>query len=221
MKTLTSPIKLIEQSIDIFKKKENLVFLIKIFLPLVVFPVSSIIFSYLPFFASNSTSTWFTILMVVIRILYLLVNTFVIASAIFAIIAIIGGEKLVVREVFKKAKKVYFKFLLLNIVLSLSYVLGFALLIVPGVLLVVWLAFARFFMIEKQSGLKASLLKSKELAKGYYWKILLRLIVVGIFGILVEVVLGVIPYGIGSIVWSLLGGLLIIPIFLLYKELSA
>ena len=101
------------------------------------------------------------------------------------------------------------------------YLFGFVLLIVPGLLFVVWFAFAKFINLEKGSGIKESLAKSKELVKGIYWKILGRLIIFGLFVAFVEIILTAIPYGVGSVVSALLGGLFILPTYLLYKEVSA
>jgi hypothetical protein len=76
-------------------------------------------------------------------------------------------------------------------------------------------------MIEKGLGVKQALLKSKELVKGIYWKMLGRLIVFGAFAMIVQMILSVVPYGLGSIISSLCGGLYMLPLYLLYKELSA
>jgi hypothetical protein len=132
----------------------------------------------------------------------------------------VEGIELSVRATFGSARKVYWAFLLLSIVLVLIYLLGFILLIVPGVLFVVWFAFSRFITIEKGLKFKESLSKSKEMVKGIFWKILGRLIVFGAFMILIEAILSVIPYGVGAIVTSLCGGLFMLPVYLLYKEIS-
>jgi hypothetical protein len=99
--------------------------------------------------------------------------------------------------------------------------MGFALLVIPGIIFLVWFTFSRFIMIEKGLNIKESLLKSKAMVKGRFWKILWRVLVFGLFCLLVEIVLSVIPYGIGSIVWTLFGALTILPTYLLYRELSA
>ncbi len=221
MQKLTQPFKLVEESINIFKKKENFLSLVKIYLPLAFFPITSIIFAYIPFFKQNTESAWFIALLSVVRVLYLFVSVFVTASVIIAIPEILNGKSILTKDIYKRTKKVFWMFLLLNIVLTILYVLGFALLVIPGILLIVWLAFVRFIAIEEGLGIKKSILKSKMLTKGIYWKILWRLIIFGVFGILVETILGAIPFGIGSIIWALIGGLFIIPPYLLYKEISA
>lgn len=220
MKKLTSPFKLIEKSINLFKIKENLIFMVKIYLPLIIFPIISIAFAYIPFFVNNSNTVWYVVLVSSIRIIFMLVSTFITASAILAMSKIVGGKDLTPKEIFKKAWKNYWMFLLLNVVVSILYVLGLVLLIVPGLLFIVWFVFSRFIMIEKQNRIKESLLRSKQLVKGYFWKILWSLIVFAVFGLLVEIVLGAIPYGIGSIIWALGGGFFVLLPYLLYKEIS-
>ena len=221
MKKLSSPFQQIKKSIDIFSKNENIIFLSKIYLPLVIFPISSIAFAYLPFFTKNSNSAWFLCLTIVIRIIYSIVSVFVTAATIISLAKVIEGKTLPVKVVFKNAWKKYWMFLLLNVVLSVSYIIGFVLLIVPGFLLIVLLIFSRFIMIEKGIGIKESLMKSKAMAKGYYWKILWRIIVFGIFTLLAEVILSAVPFGIGSVIYTLCGGLFVLPLYLLYKEFDA
>jgi hypothetical protein len=142
------------------------------------------------------------------------------AAGTVAIVKVTEGKIVPVKNIFKDACKIYWPFLLLNVVLGILYLLGFVLLVVPGVLLVVSLTFSRFVMIENGTGVKESILKSKAFTKGYFWKILYRLLVFGIAMLLSEAVLSLIPYGVGSIVTTLLSGLFLLPIYFLYKELS-
>ena len=67
-------------------------------------------------------------------------------------------------------------------------VLGFILLIIPGIIFSVWFCFSSFVLIfEGVRGLKA-LKKSKELAKGYWWPIFGRLAALMIAAILVSMI---------------------------------
>jgi len=162
-----------------------------------------------------------TVIAAIIQILSLLTSVLVSAAGIIAIGKIVDDKKSTVKEVFLSAKKNYWMFLLLSIVLTIAYGLGFILLIVPGLLVVVWFAFSKFIMIEKGTNIKASLMKSKEMAKGSYWKILGRLVIFGLFMIIVEMALSIIPFGVGSVAASLCGALFILPTYLLYKEISS
>ncbi|MGA2910544.1 MAG: hypothetical protein ABSE04_01945 [Candidatus Microgenomates bacterium] len=220
MKKLSSPFALIKKSVEIFEKRENLIFLMEVYLPVAFFSLLSVAQDYLPASIKNSNSVWLSIGTGVLQLIYLLVGVFVTASAITALGKVVEGGELSLRKTFRAGWKKYWIFLLLSIVITALYLLGFVLLIVPGVLFVVWFAFSKFIAIETGSGIKESLLKSKTLVKGIYWKTLGRLIIFGLFAVVIDVVLSVIPYGLGTIISSLLGGLFMLPTYLLYKEIS-
>lgn len=221
MKTVSSPFELIKKSVNIFSKKENFVFLVKIYLPVVFFSLLSAAQSFLPASIKNSTSIWLVLGVGTTQILYFLTSTLVTVSAIIALGRVIGGGELSFKKTYKSAWENYWLFLLLSAVLTLIYVFGFLLLIVPGLIFVVWFAFSRFLVIERGLKIKQALLKSKEMVKGIYWKILGRLIIFSVFTVLIQMVLSIIPYNFGTVVSSLFGGLYMLPLYLLYKELNA
>lgn len=220
MKKLSSPFDLIKKAINTFSKKENAIFLVQIYIPVAIFSIISVGQSFLPSSIIDSASQVITVIMTVLQILYLLVGVFVAVAGIIGLGKVIGGGELSVKKTFASAWKNYWVFLLLSIVLTLIYVFGFVLLLIPGLLFIVWFAFSKFIMVEKRLGLKESLLRSKTLVKGSYWKILGRLIVFGVFVMIVQIILSIIPYGLGSIVSSLLGAFYMLPLYLLYKEFS-
>lgn len=221
MNKLSPPFELIKKAVDIFAKKENLLFLVKIYIPVAIFSIISVAQPLLPESIRNSNSVWLFITVIFLQFLSLLCGVFVTISGIIAMRKIIEGSEFSVRKTYKSAWKDYWVFLLLSIILTVIYTLGFVLLLVPGFLLIAWFAFSRFLMVEKALGIRESLIKSKSLVKGMYWKILGRLLVFAVFAVVIQMVLSVIPYGAGSIVAGLCGGLLALPSYLLYKELSA
>ncbi|KKR63361.1 MAG: hypothetical protein UU02_C0026G0004 [Candidatus Woesebacteria bacterium GW2011_GWA1_40_43] len=93
-------------------------------------------------------------------------------------------------------------------------------LIVPFVLVVIWFAFSKFVMVDKGVGIKVSLLESKGMVKGIFWQVLGRLIIFGLFWFFSQMVLSVLPFGIGTVIYGLCGGLFVIPSFLLYREIN-
>jgi hypothetical protein len=221
MKTLSSPVTLIKKAVNLFAKKENLFFLVKVYLPLLPFSILSVAQSYIPQSIVEKNPVLFAVVMGILQPLSLLTSIFVGAAGIVALGKIISSGELSVKKTFGSAWKVYWKFLLLSLVIALIYLFGFVLLIIPGTIFVVWFAFSKFMMVEKGAKLKESLLNSKNLVKGYFWKVLGRLIVFGLFMILTQMALGIVPFGIGSVVSSLCGGLFLLPVYLLYKELQS
>ncbi|KKS96279.1 MAG: hypothetical protein UV71_C0001G0153 [Microgenomates group bacterium GW2011_GWC1_43_13] len=220
MQKLSSPFGLIKKAVNIFAKKENFYFLVKIYLPLLPFSILSGIQNYLPVSVADTSVSWFSLGLGVLQVLSLLVGAFTTVSGIIALRKVAEGEELSVKKTFMSAWKVYWAFLLLSTVLTLAYLFGFILLIVPGLLFIVWFAFSRFVMVEKNTGVKLSLLKSRQLVKGVYWEVLGRLIVFGMFTVIIQIILSMVPYGVGSVVNSLSGGLYMLPLYLLYRELS-
>lgn len=221
MKTISSPFDLIKKAVNIFSKKENLVFLIQIYLPMAFFSLLSVAQSFLPASIKNQASAWLVLGVGLMQILYFLTSVLVTISGVIALGKIVNGkEELSIRKTYKSAWKNYPQLVYLMLILAVIYILGFALLIIPGILFVVWFAFSRFIAIEKGVKVKGALLKSKAMVKGIYWKVLGRLIVFCAFTVLVQMVFSVIPYGLGLTVSSLCGGLYMLPLYLLYKELD-
>lgn len=220
MKKLRSPFILIKKSFEIFSKKENLIFLLQIYLPLGILSLISLIFVSIPSLASFSNTSLGHIFTISINIIFFVVSMYVNAAGIIAIIKIIDGKGLLVKKTFREAFQKFWKFILLSLVLYLIYALGFILLIIPFFLVAVWFTFSKFMMLDLGLGIKKSLTESKKLTKGSYWKILIRLVVFCLFWGVSEMILGFLPYGIGVVVFYLIGSLFVFPTLLLYRELS-
>lgn len=92
---------------------------------------------------------------------------------------------------------------------------GFLLLVVPGVIFLIWFAFAQFILAsEDERGMKA-LLKSKEYVRGKWFDVFLRLFVIWIMSACV----GMVPV-IGPIVSLLFFPFVMIFIYLVYRDLK-
>lgn len=221
MKTLSSPFDLIKKAINIFFKKENLVYFVKIYLLMVPFAIVTILQGQFAGLIKNLPE-WLSALIVIIQLpLRVFVSTFVLAAGIEAVGKVAASGDLSVKSTFAVARRKYWPFLLLVLILDLIYLLGFILLIIPGMLAIVWLAFARFIAMDSNLGIKRVLIRSKEMTKGFYWKILGRLLVFGVFAFSVQLLSGFLPYGTGQVLTALAGALFLLPTYLLYKEISA
>lgn len=228
---LSGPIDLIKKSIQIFFKKENFVYFLKIYAILIPFAVfflyqDSLINLNTANLSLNEASAlfskygWLFGVGVLINLAYLIVSFWVSAAAIMAVSGVVTGPSIPVREVFSFAWKRLWAFSLLGILVSLIIGLGFVMLIVPGILFLVWFNFSAFELITRGKGIKESLGGSKKLVSGRFWKVLGRLLVFGLFSALAGLLLSAVPY-LGSIISAVFGALFILPYFLLYKELSA
>jgi hypothetical protein len=217
----TSPFIFIKKSFEIFFDKENFVFLIKIYLPVGFLALLSLLFTYVKFLANFFTTPSGNITTMVFNLLFVFVMAFVNLIGIMAITKVINKDKFLVRETFIDAFPKYGVFLLLTIVTYLIYALGLILIIVPLIFVVTWFAFSKFINIEKGTGVKASLIDSKKMVKGNFWRVFIRILVFGLFSICAQIVLSILPYGAGVVVFNLFGALFVLPQYLFYKEISS
>jgi len=107
MKKLSSPFALIKKSVEIFEKRENLIFLMEVYLPVAFFSLLSVAQDYLPASIKNSNSVWLSIGTGVLQLIYLLVGVFVTASAITALGKVVEGGELSLRKTFRAGWKKY------------------------------------------------------------------------------------------------------------------
>ena len=220
MKKLTSPFTLIKKSLEIFTKKENFLFLIKIYLPVSALSLISLAFINIPFLSKTLDASLGNAVNIVVGIIFLVFSVFMSIAGIMAVIRIIDGKNLRVEGVYKEAFSKFGIFFLLTITIYLINLLGLVLLIVPFVLVIVWFAFSKFVMVDKGVGIKVSLLESRSMVKGIFWQVLGRLLAFGLFWFFSQMVLSILPFGIGTVIYGLCGGLFVIPSFLLYREIN-
>lgn len=218
-KNLSSPFTIIKKAFDIFTKKENFIFLVKIYLPIGIISVISLLFINVPFLSKFASTLAGNIIMISLDILLTLVAVFVNLAGIISIIEIEKGNKATTKEIYKNTYKKYLTFFLLTLIIYLIYAVGLILFVISFFIFVTWFAFSKFVMVENGLGIKSSLLRSREFIKGRFWKVLLRVVVFGIFSLLCQMTLGTLPYGVGTLVFYLCGALFILPTFLLYKEI--
>ncbi len=219
MRKLASPFVLIKKSWEIFSIKKNLVTLVQLYLPLGLVSLISLLFVKIPFLSDFLKTDNGNTVVVALDLLFAVVSVFVGLAGIIAIIEITNGKSVQVKKVFKQATSKFWKYFLLVFVTGLIYVFGSILLVFPLILFLTWFAFGRFIFVENGTGIKSSLLESKKMVKGIFWKVFARLLVFGIFSLCMEITFGMLPLGIGDVALRLLSGFFLIPQYLLYREI--
>lgn len=220
MKNITSPFRLIKKAFEIFGKKKNFVFLIQIYIPIGLLSLFFLLFVYIPFLSDFFTTSLGGLIMTILNFLFVFIMVFVNLAGIVAINKILDGESLQIEKTFTEAWHKYFKFLFLSIILYLVYALGIILLVIPFIFVATWFVFSKFIVAESGMGIWISLAKSRKLVKGIFWKIFIRIFVFALFTFSVQTILMFLPFGIGTIVFSLCGALFVLPTLLLYKEIK-
>lgn len=95
---------------------------------------------------------------------------------------------------------------------------GFFLLFIPGLVLMTWFLFSQYVLAVEDVGGMAALFKSREYVRGYFWNVLLRLVVLWVIALLLTLILGWIPI-IGNLLSLFLFPYTLIYQYLLYCDL--
>lgn len=219
---MNKPIEYLKESWIIYTKKENFIFFAKVMAVLVIISTSfSYLINYLypvniwEDFKFNNTPmlVGFTVLTLSSMIIGFWVKT-------TTYLAVLNKPTNNVNNVFKKGLISIWKFFLISFVIGIIVFLGAVLLIIPAIIFGVWFSFSIFLILDKNLKIKDSLLKSKALVKGKFFKILGRFLVFIFVILIIETILSLIPY-MGSMLISFLAPLFLLPFYLLYKDLLA
>jgi hypothetical protein len=220
MKKFTSPFVVIKNSYQIFIKKDNFLSLIKIYSPIGFLSLLSLLFIYIPFLFDFFNTPSGNVAMGIFNFIFIFLAIFINLAGVTAIIKIVDGEIVKIKEIFKESASKFWKFLLLSTIIYLIDILGLLLLVFPFILVLTWFIFSKFIMIDQGTGIKKSLVQSKKMVKGKFWKVLLRIVIFGLFSLCFQMVVTLIPYGAGTVIFYLGGAFFILPLFLFYREIS-
>lgn len=104
--------------------------------------------------------------------------------------------------------------LLLSIVTSLVVIGGFVLLLVPGIIFSFYFLFSSYVLVHENLHGRQALVRSRELVRGYWWKVFWRFLSLGIIALVANfifsIVFGLFLPTLGKIgIWSIIVGLLV------------
>jgi len=137
-----------------------------------------------------------------------------------------------VKEAFKRARPYLWKFIIVNLFTGILVILWSLLFIIPGILFAVYYTFAIWVLIfEDYEGMSA-LRRSKKLVKGYWWAVFGRFLAIGLIYLIVILILAIplifVKEGstleiilnlIMQIIEIIIGVILTIYSYLIYKDL--
>ncbi len=163
-------------------------------------------------------------------------GTFGILALVAAIIYLIGmiwGIAAIVNRVnkldqpktlgqsFAAAKPFIWPMIITGIMAGILTLIGFILVIIPGIIVAVWLSFSMYIVVvEGKSGADA-LKASKSYVEGYWWPVFGRLIVIGLIVGIIAVIAGnigqaLLGYKLGTLVQNIVS-LILTPLAVLYQ----
>ncbi len=216
---MKSTFTLIGDAFEIYFKKNNFVYLLKVtilqiligiaaFFPLVLVMIlmGGLSFLLLDQNSQNFGSSFFSaygFLWFVIFVLISIASVWFLSTSLVAVSQVIKSEIISMKETLKLAWKRVWKLFLVNLLVGLIIFGGFVLFVVPGIIFAVWFSFARYYVIEGSPVIE-SLKKSKALVKGRFWRIVLRYIVFWALSVVIYVLLsfGSVLGTIGMIVFA-------------------
>jgi len=193
---------------------------VKLYLPLVPFSVFSIWQQTNVKNMDQLNDPKLVSLVLIVNLAYLIIYLWVWIAGVLAIKFIINNLKFTIKDLYKEAWGLVWKFSLLSLLLLFITIGGLLLLIIPAIIFGVWFSFSKFIFLDKKSSIRVSLRKSKNLVEGKFWAILGRYVVFGLFTGLFGIVLAILPFGIGGIITTVFGVLFVLPYYLLYLELA-
>ncbi len=219
--SMTSSITLLKRAIQIFKNDAKRYLIIAAIPAVISFALALVDPATNPEIEGNSA----------LMLVYTILMIASIIAGIFMTIALVlavNDPSISPKESFLRAKKFFFRYVGLMLLMTLIVMVGLILLVIPGIWLSVLLSFGMFFLLLEGKGIKASLTASKELVTGRWWAVAIRFFVVSLIGVLVFAVIAVVTSIFGDLLTLIISsvlGLLITPIWIiysyeLYKELK-
>lgn len=229
-KKLTPVGKLIGNGAKLFFKGENFVQILKfiaiqiLLLAAIAIPVEILVMiSGISFSVDKIPSLNVILAAIPVATIFLIaaviVGTWINISYVLAADQITNGHLLGVKETLSVAWKKIWKYLVVSGLGGLIVMLGFALVIIPGIIFMVLFGFATIIVVLTQTGAIDSLKKSKNLVSGYFWAVLGRFLVFGLLAGLISFVLTFIPV-LGSFASILISPFFILLNVMLYKDLQ-
>lgn len=151
--------------------------------------------------------------------LFSILNLFISYFTMFTFVKIgfkiFRGEKPDVKDIFTLNWKMFGLYVIGSILSSIISVIGFILLIIPGVYLSVRLSIFAFALIDEDLKPVSALKRSMDLSKGRFWQLFWLTLVLGLLNIV-----GVIAFGIGVLVTVPLTALAMVYVYEKLKNVS-
>jgi hypothetical protein len=206
---------LFEKTLDIFKRRIGTLIVLYLFtIGLVLIPV--VIFVLLAYLISLALQGSFEVLIIVGSVIGATAGIIAGCWGFGSFICAVADERLSIKDSLEKGGQKIWAFIWLFSLLGYIVPGGFFLFFIPGVIFMVWFAFAVFiFPNEDERGMNA-VLKSKEYVKGHWVDVFARLFIIW----LASIGVGMIPL-IGTILSIMFYPFVMIFVYLIYEDLRS
>lgn len=137
-----------------------------------------------------------------------------------AMVKALDNRALTVKGAYSAAVPYFFKYLGASFLSGFLMLIGFILLIVPGIILSVWFAFVFFILVLENAGIVESLKRSREYVRGHWWETFGRLVTMTVVTLLVVFLISL-PVAfllgeVGSMIYEIVMNILVVPVLFAY-----
>ncbi len=177
---MRNPIQLTTEAFGIMKRNMGL------FLGILVAPIilSFIGALFMPTPAEQAAGVSFSGMYMVMMLVSGVVNVFMG----IALILVMQNSGLTAMDAYKQSTSYFLRYLGMSIVMMVLLMVGFLLLVIPGIILAVWLSFSAFVLVLENGGMISSLKQSREYVRGHWWGVLGRLLAMGLLLVVISIV---------------------------------
>ncbi len=148
-------------------------------------------------------------------------GTWISAAMQKAVSKVADANKPSVREVLSGTLSRVPAYIATSILMGLIVFIGFLLLVIPGVIFMVWFYFATFFVVLEKSGPINALKKSRELVKGYFWPVVGRTAVFFAYTWVLGKLVSALFYPlIETIIWGVASPYFVLLPYLVFRDLK-
>lgn len=222
---MKGPTVLIQEAFAIYKANIKLFFLI-----FIVPGILTVTFGYFTAgIEERDMGLQSVVLFTVLFVLLMVVN---IAMAIAMVKAVASPAEVTVQSAYQFAREHFWSYLWVSVLVAIIVLLGFVLLIVPGIIFSVWYVFSYFVLLfEGQRGMDA-LRRSKEHVRGKWWPVFGRVLFLLLISLILSGILGVLfgttpeaRESLVSLIAAQILNLVLVPVsiaymYLLYQEVK-
>lgn len=116
-----------------------------------------------------------------------IINIWAAVSLLYAV-----KDKIGIKQALSLGKSKIVSYLWISILVGIITIIGYILLIIPGIIFNIWFAFSVYVLVAEDLRGRKALSRSKELVKGYWFKVFWRLIVLAFVIFIITLPLGII-----------------------------
>ncbi len=200
---MRGPIELLQDSLAIFQKNPQLYVSIYAVLGVLMVLQSAVTPAYVPGEEMTGSSPQFA-----------LVSIAVVVASIFTTIALLKAiaepETTTVKSAFLFAKKDALAYFILSVMVGITVMVGFFLLIIPGVIALTWFGFAYCTLVFEGKRNIEAMKASKALVDGRFVPVLVRYVALLVVAIVIAIIGGIVASIFGE---SLVGSLLLAVVY--------